>query len=227
MSGNFMVMLMVGVVIPAASLGVVCVAISVKDHAKKWRRDAFDAEVIFIGVTQIATDLVPLMLKLVRTYGNELQIRTFGVDGAYFASFTAWLWNWAIKRSLRKGVQVEYVLCEKLDAKAEKSLSKLVKFAKKKDYKLHVRVLPNARSRGLDIYLNAMRTRHPTLFTVPNKARAMWLEGKHNKGGKYAYNVRYVSPKAMKGKWVKEFARQSDMLNSIVDACRPLTPSVA
>ena len=227
MSGNIMVMLMVGVVIPAASLFIVYVVISTKDQARKWLRDAFAPEVIFIGVTQIATDLVPLMWKLVRVHGHELRIRTFGIDGAYFASFHAWLWNWAIKHALSKGVQVEYILCEKLDSRAERSLSKLIRWSSEKGCKLHVYVLPADRSSDVEAPLNEMRTRHPTLFTVPNKAYAMWLEGKHKEGGKYAYNVRYVSPRAMTGKWEKEFARQSDMLAAIVEACEPLAPSTA
>ena len=220
-------MLMVGVVIPAASLFIVYVVISTKDQARKWLRDAFAPDVIFIGVTQIATDLVPLMWKLVRVHGNELRIRTFGVDGAYFASFHAWLWNGAIKYSLRKGVQVEYILCEKLDAKAEKSLSKLLKWSRRKGCKLHVYVLPASRSNDVDVHLAEARTRHPTLFTGRNKAHAMWLEGKHKEGGKYVYNVRYVSPRAMSGKWEKEFVRQNDLLTAIVSACEPLAPSTA
>lgn len=216
MSENIVVMLMVGVVIPGASLCIVYVAIWGKDQVKKWQRDAFDTEIIFIGVTQIATDLVPLMRQLVRTYGNELQIRTFGVDGAYFASFTAWLWNVAIKLSLRRGVQIEYILCEEMDPKAKDSLAKLVEWSSSKGYALRVYVLGPSRPSNVEAHLEEMRTRHPTLFSGPENVRAMWLEGKHKEGGTYAYNVRYVSPRAMTGKWEDEFLRQHDMLADII-----------
>ena len=227
MAENVVDMLMVGVVIPSASFIIVCVAIWLKDHAKKWQRDAFAPGVIFIDVTQIATDLVPLMRQLVRDHGKDLQVRTFGVDGAYFATFTAWLWNWMIKRSLRKGARVEYVLCEELDSKARQSLSKLLNWSSSKGHELYVHVLPASRADAVDAQLSEMRTRHPTLFTLPNGSRAMWLEGKHREGGKYAYNVRYVSPRAMAGRWEEEFFRQSDMLDAIVAECQPLAPRVA
>lgn len=228
MAGNIVVMLMVGVVIPGVSLCIVCVVIWMKDQAKKWRRDAFGHEVIFIGVTQIATDLVPLMWKLVGKYGKELQIRTFGVDGAYFASLTAWLWNFAIRHALRRGVQVEYVLGqEEMDPKAKKSLSKLAGWSSSKGYSLRVYVLRSKPSAS-EACLKEMRTRHPTLFTAPRNVRAMWLEGKHKEGGTYAYNVRYVSPQAMSGKWEKEFVRQSDRLAAVIRASdEPFAPSVA
>lgn len=225
MSGNIVVMLMVAVVIPSMSLCIVCIVIWVKDHVQKWLRNAFAPDVIFIEVTQIATDLVPLMWKLVHKYNKELKIRTFGFDGAYFAAFTAWLWNFAIKYALRKGAQVEYILCE-MDEKAKKSLSKLVAWSLLKDYGLRVYVLRDSRRSVVAEHLDKMRTRHPTLFTtLDNNARAMWLEGKHKEGGIYAYNVRYVSPKAMNDKWKKEFTRQSNMLTAIVGECEPLAPS--
>jgi len=217
MTENFMVMLMVGVIIPGASLCGVCLVIWAKDRVQKWRRDAFGTEVIFISVTQIATDLVPLMWKLVRNYGDELQMRTFGVDGAYFNSVTAWLWDLAIKKSLSKGVKVDYVLCE-VDPKAKESLSKLVEWSSSRGHALHVYVLRASRPSNVEKHLDEMRTRHPTLFSGPDDVRAMWLEGKHKEGGTYAYNVRYVSPKAMAGKWRQEFSRQQDMLDDVVAA---------
>lgn len=225
MSENIVVMIMVGIVIPGISLGIVCVAIFLKDEVQKWRRDAFDKKVIFIGVTQIATDLVPLMLKLVRKYGAELRMRTFGVDGAYFASLTAWLWNFAIKHALKRDVQVDYVL-RKMNPKAEKSLSKLAKSSKGDALRVYV-VQDSLLDDEVQAHLDEMRTRHATLFTGPDNARAMWLEGKHKEGGTYAYNVRYVSPRAMVGEWEEEYFRQRDMLAAVVKASERYVPGGA
>ena len=181
------------------------------EQYSKRTRDAYSPETIFIPAAKVATDLVPIVDRLPL---HDSEIWIFGTDGRYFAKSNGHKLAAAIRRWLKMGLKVRYILLQLGDGVAP-VLQPLVHESDRYPGSFTVSVLGKDTS-DLEDILPDLRFRHPTLFFGKDGRNAMWLEGTHKENAMYAYNVRYVSPVAMKGGPEKEFKRQKEKLHLLM-----------
>ena len=163
-----------------------------------------------IPVAQIANDLVPLIDNLPGKNGGTL--RVVGCDGDYIRGAPGdGLWSDSLRTWIADGLNVEYVLTAPSRPVVD-ALNRLKTATESSPGALAVFVLP--RGAGNDGELESLRagfeTFHPVLFRGGNGERAMWLEGEHRPGSRYAHNVTWAAPEAMRGKRVAEYERYWD-----------------
>lgn len=212
--------IIMAIAIPCIAVVIMIVAQRGIEYYVKQTRDAYSPEPIRIAAAKVATDLVPLIDKL-PLRGSEIWI--FGTDGRYFVKGNRRVLTRAIKRWARQGADIRYILLQPGDGVRD-AIQPLMKKLEGLEGSFTVSVLRNHTS-GLEDILPGMKTRHPTLFFGSAGRNAMWLEGKHKENAVYAYNVRYVSPEAMKGEQQEEFEKQKKNLELIMQQCRDLVPS--
>ena len=61
-----------------------------------------------------------------------------------------------------------------------------------------------------------LKTFHPVLFHGAEGERAMWQEGEHRPESRYAHNVIWASPEAVRGKRVTEYERYRDKTERVI-----------
>lgn len=209
-------------VLGALALPLALLIVKGKDGRAKNQRPSNDPEPTRIACAAIASDLVPLLRRL-RTHvpfkGSNLWI--FGSDGQYIVEsnsrssikkllsrmFRKWnveeRWRREFKSWTEAGLKITYILLEAND-----------------DVRESLRDLKKELGEGFDAFIlkegaieddvQALRTYHPTLFMGSQGENAAWIEGWHPPGSIYAYDVTYVSPKAMQRASEKE----------VFDACK-------
>lgn len=199
------------IAIPCLSLAIVVLFQWGAEQYSKRTRNAYSPETIFIAAAEVATDLVPIVDGL-PLHGSEIWI--FGTDGRYFAKPNGYKLAAAIRRWMKRGLKVRYILLQPGDG-VEPVLQPLFDDSGRYHGNFTVSVLGNDTS-GLEDILPDLRFRHPTLFFGKDGRNAMWLEGTHKENAMYAYNVRYVSPAAMNGVYKEEFERQKKTLELVL-----------
>lgn len=204
--------IVVAIAIPCLALMIVIVFQWGAEQYSKRTRDAYSPETIFISAAKVATDLVPLINRLPL---RSSEIWIFGTDGGYFAKPNGHKLVKAIRRWMKHGLTVRYILLQPSDG-VESVLRSLIQESNCHDGSFSVSVLGDD-TPSLQEILPEMRLRHPTLFFGRDGRNAMWLEGTHKENAMYAYNVRYVSPVAMKGVYQEEFERQKTKLQLLLD----------
>lgn len=207
------------IMIPILALIIVGVSQWGFEKYSKEARDAYSPETIFIGAAKVATDLLPLINRL-PFHGSEIWI--FGADGRYFAKPKGHILIKAIREWMKGGMTVQYTLLELGDG-VWPVLASLMKESTHHSGNFKVFVVDTDEPTLQDI-LPEVRFRHPTLFFGKDGRRAMWLEGTHKENAMYAYNVRYVSPVAMKGEQEAEFERQKEILELLMEHCVDHSP---
>ena len=200
-------------------IGVACVVVAAQwvwgqTRFARPRRDARSAEPIFIPAARIATDLVPLINDLARP-GSRLRI--LGADGLYFMRENGEFLKDSIRAWVKKGMTVEYILLDPGDG-VKQRIMPLIDELSDAGGSLNVFAL-NHDADEISGIVKEMDTRHPTLFFGEDGGNAMWIEGLHRKNSTFAYNVRYISPRAMSEAQQREFDRHREQMDLVVAHC--------
>ena len=182
-----------------------------------------------IPSAQIANDLAPLIESLPGKNGGRLRI--VGSDGEYIRGSPGGdLWAESLRRWVKKGLRIEYVLVNPSGA-AWESLENLAKATKAAPGTLEIIGFPGVGGErdGLpDSPESLFGTFHPVLFRGSGGERAMWLEGRHNRGSLCAYDVTWAAPQAMCGKpWIDAFEKHWRDIDSAIEACGGNRPPAA
>ena len=175
-----------------ASLLIVELCCELKRIKFRNSRPLYQDRIVKIAVAQIANDLVPLIDKL--SLDNS-RLRIVGYDGQYILGENRRLWRNALSRWLKKGLNVEYILMNP-SQDVVNSFTRIKDKAKIKDGRLKIFVLECPDANGLK-EVKRLKTTHPTLFSGGDGTKAMWVEGDHPLGSRFAYDVTYVPPGAM------------------------------
>ncbi|MCW2306220.1 hypothetical protein [Rhodobium gokarnense] len=182
----------------------------------KESRDKNSGSPIFIEAATIADDLVPLLTPHV-SEGAEIMI--LGSDGHYARSTNAKKLLTGLRDWIEKGAQVRYLLLEPNDSVDDDGFRVLLE-----DYPNNFNISHINRAACRDVpnvefLLEKYKTRHPTLLINGDRS-AMWVEGYHQPQSVFAYNVKFVSPKALTDlDERKEFNTYKEDFERLVDHC--------
>lgn len=169
-----------------------------------------------IPVAQIANDLAPLMDNLPGKNGGTL--RVVGCDGEYISGAPGGrLWLDSLRTWIENGLNVEYVLT----APSQPVVTELNRLkAETESFPGALAILVLPRGNGNDDELESLRAEfknfHPVLYRGGKRERAMWLEGEHRPGSRYAHNVTWAAPEAVRGKRVAEYERYWDKTGRMI-----------
>ena len=203
------------------SLGVGYVAVLVVRYFERKRRPSNGPDPIYIQRVFVATDLVPLISGLekegISFCGSQLWI--FGSDGRYVVKNKKKRWRRQLSEWSAKGLHIKYIL---LDAD--------------NDVRDEIRALKDMMVGRFDaVCLNKgavpdlareLETCHPTLFVGSHNKNAAWIERLHPRDSAYAYNVKYVSPNAMRATRERAaFDEYKHKLELVLDHSRPIDDS--
>ena len=190
---------------------------------KKWCRPANGTNPIYIQRANAPTDLVPLINGLAKCGipfdGSELWV--FGNDSRYIVNNADGPWRRAFDDWARRGLKIRFILLE-ADDDVRRVLHEL-KLVLKDSFDatvLNGGAVP-AVARELDTY-------HPTLFLATGH-NAAWIEGLHHRNSLCAYDVEYISPKAMRN-WPEKdelFRSCKDRLDLVLENSTSLVGEVA
>lgn len=182
----------VGVGIGSVLIGYLLVLLV--EYVQELFRPANGEDPVEIQCTHASTALVPLISGLrkcgIPFDGSELWI--LGCDGRYIVNKKRGLWRNAFGDWIQDGLKIKFILLE-ADDDVRKELCKLKReFGDSFDATvLNSGAIPEV-ARELDTF-------HPTLFLAKDN-NAVWIEGLHHRNSISAYDVEYISPKAMR-KW--------------------------
>lgn len=172
-----------------------------------------------------ASDLVPWVLGMADLGGCRIQV--FGGDGTYITQENGRVWRDGIKAWVEAGLDVDYLLLEIDEPTRKQYLGLMNELNTSGKVRLRVRVAQQPDSGYPDDVKETegdLRTCHPTLLYGSDLGkRAMWIEGDHQANSELAYDVCYVPPGAMNGKWKAEFEHYECQ----VDAMEPYCVDVA
>ncbi|WP_146345625.1 hypothetical protein [Falsiphaeobacter marinintestinus] len=158
-------------------------------------RSASLTEPVRIPIAMIAQDMLPLFAQL--KIDNKVRIDIVGNDasnGHYSHSDNGPMLVEGIRSWLKSGASVRYLIIDSRPSKENNLQSLVTEFPEnfKIDY-IDPATLP---SEKLALVEN-VADRHPTLLSSDGYF-ALWLEGKHPRGSKYAYNVDFYSPESLR-----------------------------
>lgn len=203
--------------IPAGYLIVFAV-----DRIGKYRRPANGPAPLFIERVFAASDLTPLIGGLAKAGvpfdGSELRI--FGSDGRYIVKGKKWrreMIGW-----VRQGLKIRYILLE-ADEEVSRTMIEL-----KEEMGDHFDAVALTDGAIPDV-ARELETCHPTLFLGGEGRNAAWIEGFHPRDSIHAYDVEYISPRAMqKSRSAKDtFEHYARKLEAVLENSRPLVTSPA
>lgn len=195
----------------------------IEDQWDRWRKPDRSSEgeaVIFLPEVTIAVDLVPLILGLSNLEGST--IRILGDDGSYIVNKNGRVLKNGLHEWVSKGLTIQYIL---LSLEEDVATELLALQSQLGETAFDVRILDRdavADDEELERLLVEFRTEHPTLFFGHDGRNALWLEGHHRPRSIYAYNVRYVSPKAMTPEWTERFNAFKNKTDKIWSSCKTL-----
>lgn len=174
------------------SLGIAYVIVVAMRHREKQRRPANGPNPIYIQRVSVASDLTPLIDGLenggIRFRDSQLWI--FGSDGRYVVKKKGKRWRKALSDWSAKGLRIKYILLD-ADEQVRNELRAL-----KDSMSGPFDAVRLAEGAALDV-ARELETCHPTLFMGPDGNNVAWIERLHPRDSAYAYDVKYVSPRAM------------------------------
>ena len=189
-----------------------------------------------IRMAQISSDLAPLIDELPREARKNGLLRIVGYDGNYVRGPYRTLWKRSLVRWLREGLTIEYILLTKPDPEVESAYRKLLS-RENEEARARMDILcvredvdkEDFEDRGID--LDSILTKHPTLFRDyvhaskkgdKKAVRAMWIEGIHEPESSVAYDVTYVSDRAMRGEEEEKYDYYDGQIQSLAGLCYSL-----
>lgn len=174
------------------ALGVGYVVVVILRRWAKRRRPPNGADPIYIQRVSVATDLTPLIGGLeregIRFEGSQLWI--FGSDGRYVVKSKRKRWRKELAGWSAKGLHIKYILLD-ADEEVRDEIRDL-----KGEMKGEFDAVCLAEGAISDV-ARELETCHPTLFLGRDQKNAAWIERLHPRDSAYAYDVKYVSPRAM------------------------------
>lgn len=185
------------------------------NNAEMASRDSNSPVALDFSVTGVSGDLVPLVSGIEHEPGKA-RIDLFG-DGSYVQlDGKGNDWINGMKHWIDNGWNVTYT----------------VLFPSETTKDLLLKLMEDAREGALVVYIiddegdtsqfkdlvDKRRTFHPNLIHDGFGGNGMWVEGTHMAGSEYAYNVEYVSPKAMTAERQQQF-KQYDAENISLRKC--------
>ena len=227
MYGDYLVWIFVGGV---AGIGAVFVGIGAN-----WLTEKLEKRTRRVHVTQriacasVSKDLMPIVWRLGRELvpfsGSRLVI--FGSDGSYLLKPNGNSWQKTIRKWAKKGLKVEYILLD-VDDQLRDAYRHMV--ADHPDM-LEVLVLDKTQDPPpLPEVLHDLETCHPTLMIGGNGKCAAWIEGFHERGSEFAYDVHYIAPPDLDPDGGKEderarFYGYQQLLDYVRGYCKPIAPA--
>ena len=200
------------------SLGVAYVIVVAMRHREKQRRPANGPNPIYIQRASIASDLTPLIRGLEKEGipFRDSQLWIFGSDGRYVVKNKGKRWRKALADWNAKGLRIKYILLD-ADEEVRRELRAL-----KDSMRGESDAVRLGEGAVLDV-AHELETCHPTLFIGPDGKNAAWIERLHPRDSAYAYDVKYVSPKAMLAERERtEFESYKRKLEIVLDSSVPI-----
>ena len=180
------------IAIAVGSIPVGLALVLILEYIQKRCRPSNGANPIYIRRAKVSTDLVPLINGLAKKgipfKGSELWI--FGSDGRYIVNKNKGPWRKAFGNWARKGLKINYIVLE-ADEEVRKAFCTLKKTL---EDSFDATVLDQG---AIPTVAREFATYHPTLFLAPGN-NAAWIEGLHHRNSLCAYDVEYISPRAMR-----------------------------
>lgn len=174
-----------------------------QDSLKKRRRPANGPTRFFLSRVSVASDLIPLIGALLDSLPKGSQpfdpnktfdgceLRIFGSDGRYIVNSKRRKWRRKMKAWTDAGLKIQYILLE-ADDEVRQGLVDLGKYMKNGRFDaiaLNEGAVPDI--------ARELETCHPTIFLGREGYNAAWIEGFHPRDSVHAYDVEYISPRAM------------------------------
>lgn len=200
------------------SLGVAYVIVVAMRHREKQRRPANGPTPIYIQRVSVASDLTPLIdgLEKEGIPFRDSQLWIFGSDGRYVVKNKGKRWRKALSDWSAKGLRVKYILLD-ADDEVRKELQAL------KDRMTGEFDAVRLAEGAVPDLARELETCHPTLLIGPDGNNAAWIERLHPRDSAYAYDVKYVSPKAMMAdRESAEFESYKRKLDLVLDNSVPV-----
>ena len=202
-----------------AGLGLVLIV----ERVQKWCRPANGVNPIYIRRTRVSTDLVPLINGLAKCGipFDRSELWVFGSDGRYIVNNDEGPWRKAFDDWADKGLRVKFIILEADDdvRDAMRELKRTLKGS------FDATVLNEG---AIPTLARELETFHPTLFLAEGNDAA-WIEGLHHRNSTCAYDVEYISPRAMR-KWPEKadlFRSCKDKLDSVLENSTSIVAGVA
>lgn len=200
------------------SLGVAYLIIVAMRHREKQRRPANGPSPVYIQRVSVASDLTPLIggLEKEGIPFRDSQLWIFGSDGRYVVKNKGKRWRKALSDWSAKGLRVKYILLD-ADEEVRNELRTL-----RASMSGPFEAVCLAEGAAPDV-ARELETCHPTLFIGPDGNKAAWIERLHPRDSAYAYDVKYVSPKAMMAeRECAEFESYKHKLELMMDSSVPV-----
>lgn len=183
------------------------------NEAEVASRDSNSPDEYAISVAGVSGDLIPLVSGINHQAG-EARIELFGDDGAYVQlDRKGREWLTGMKHWINDGWNVTYTILHP-DETTKGMFRKLMKDVGEDALVVYVVDHERVISEVHDL-IEERRTFHPNLIYDGEGGQGMWVEGTHMAGSEYAYNVEYVSPKAMTPQRLREF-KQYEKENNLI-----------
>lgn len=186
-------------------------------------RDSNGRSKIELSQTGVSGDFVPLVTNIKHNKEGNPRIELFGEDGAYLQldrkgqdwvdGITSWIAN---------GWNVTYTILYP-DETTKRRLLDLMNNVRK-DALVVYTIDDDQDTAPVDDLIEERRTFHPNLIYDGLGGKGMWVEGTHMAGSEYAYNVEYVSPRAMTAELRREFDQYEAENHQIRGYCKRLRP---
>jgi len=172
-----------------------------------------------VPIAMIAQDMFPLFSQLPLEAGVQIQI--VGNDGFYASkkNKNGELLLDGIRKWMKKGVSVTYVLvdsCGDVSLDGSEKLNTLQNEFPNLFRMVSIKLadLPS----GVASATSELCNTHPTIVQG-NGLRAMWLERNHPCGSKYAFNVDFFSPESLQNtKYLSEFEKFRSQVAKLIDS---------
>ena len=204
--------------VPWFSAGVAYAIVTATRHREKQRRPANGPHPIYIQRVSVATDLTPLIRGLEKEGipFDRSQLWIFGSDGRYVVKNRRKRWRRELSDWSAKGLRIKYILLD-ADDEVREEIRALKGQMKGAFDAVHLA------DGALPELARELETCHPTLFIAPDDKCAAWIERLHPRDSAYAYDVKYVSPKAMLAdRESKEFESYRRKLELVLDNSVPI-----
>lgn len=160
---------------------------------QKWCRPANGKNPLYIRRARVSTDLVPLINGLAKCGipfdGSELWV--FGNDGRYIVNNDNGPWRKAFDRWMHHGLKIKFIVLE-----ADDDVRDALRHLKQTHEDSFDATILN--EGAIPTVARELETYHPTLFLAHGN-NAAWIEGLHHRNSMCAYDVEYISPRAMQG----------------------------
>lgn len=157
-------------------------------------RSIEEASPIKIPIAMIAQDMVPLVSQL--QISKETEMFIIGNDADYTTTITGHLLIDGLENWLETGATINYFLLSDIkgingdlnELSKKYPMNFLVYRMSNLDNELKLKVQNIAGKLGLA---------HPTIIKKSQSGNAMWLENDHPLGSKYAFNIKFYTPKSL------------------------------